>query len=478
MSVTKNYFYNLVYQILLIILPIITVPYITRVLGTNGVGINTYTNSIIQYFILLGSLGISLYGSRTIAYIRDDREKLCTAFWSIFIIKLVTTLIAYIAFIVFVHINKSNYSVYLWIQSINIISVAVDISWFLMGLEQFKKTVTRNLIVKIISVILIFTFVKTAKDLWLYILINGLSALVGQLVLWVYIPKIIVKVKIGYDDIKSHILPSIKLFIPQIATQIYCVFDKTLVGYFGSPSEAGIYDMGQKIVYMSLTIPTAMGTVMLPRITNTIANGDIQKVKEYIIKSFNFVSYIAIPLCLGLIGISKGFSVWFLGSEFFKSSYIMEIESIIIILISWSNVTGVQLMLPLGRANEFTLSVTIGAIVDMISNLILVRHLYSIGAAISTVLAEISVTSVQMYLLRRELPFKDMFKDMWKYILSGVLMLICVKLIGSKFKVGFIATVIQICFGVIIYFMVLFILKSDFQRSIINIIRKKLRLNI
>lgn len=478
MSITKNYLYNLAYQILLIILPIITVPYVTRVLGTNGIGINTYTNSIIQYFVLLGTLGINLYGSRTIAYVRDDKEKLSKTFWSIFIIKLVTTIIAYVAFITFTYIDKSSYSNYLWIQSINIISVAVDVSWLLMGLEQFKKTVTRNLIVKIISVILIFTFVKTAKDLWLYILINGLSNLIGQLALWVYIPNIIVKVKISYDDIKVHILPSLKLFIPQIATQIYGVFDKTLVGYFGLPSEAGIYDMGQKIVYMSLTITSSMGTVMLPRITNTIVNGDIQKVKDYIIKSFNFASYIAIPLCLGLIGISKGFSIWFFGNDFYKSSYIMEIESIIIVLISWSNVTGIQLLLPLGRTNDFTLSVTIGAIVDIISNLILVRHLYSIGAAISTVLAELSVTTIQMYLLRKELPFKDMFKDIWKYLLSSVLMFICVKLIGSKLEMGFVTTLIQICSGAVIYFIVLYILKSDFQNNAINMVKKKLKLSI
>jgi O-antigen/teichoic acid export membrane protein len=478
MSVTKNYFYNLVYQILLIILPIITVPYITRVFGTNGVGINTYTNSIIQYFVLLGTLGIGYYGSRTIAYVRDDREELSRVFWSIFIIKLVSTLIAYATFIVFIYIDKSSYRIYLWIQSINIISVAADVSWFLMGLEQFKKTVTRNLIVKIISVILIFTFVKTAKDLWLYILINGLSTLVGQLVLWVYIPKIIVKVKIGYNDIKSHILPSIKLFIPQIATQIYCIFDKTFVGYMVSTNEVGIYDMGQKIVYMVLTITSSMGTVLMPRITNVIAKGDLKKVKEYVIKSFNFASYLSIPICLGLIGISKGFSIWFFGNGFLRSSYIMRIESIAIILISWNNVTGIQMLLPLGKTNEYSLTVTIGAVVDIISNLILVKFLFSMGAAISTDLAELSILLIQIYLLRKDLPFKGMLKDIWKYLLSGLIMLICVELTGSRMNVGFITTLIQVFVGGLVYVILLYVLKSDFQNGIIDMVKKKLKLSL
>lgn len=476
MSVTKNYIYNLTYQILLLILPIITVPYITRVLGTSGIGINSYTNSIIQYFIIFGSIGVSLYGNRTIAYFRDHREKLSRQFWSLFVLKLFTTLLAFAVFVIYICLFNYSYKTYLWIQSINIISAAIDVSWLLMGIEDFRKTVSINLIIKIISVILIFTFIKTKSDLWLYILINGLSALAGQLVLWIYIPRIVDKCKITLQDINSHFIPCLKVFIPQVATQIYCIFDKTLVGYFGSVNEAGIYDMGEKIVYMSLTLVTAMGTVMLPRITNTVARGDMDKVKEYTVKSFNFVSYLAVPMCFGLIGISKGFSVWFFGKEFLKSGYVMSIESCIIILIAWTTVTGTQFMLSLGKTNEFTISVTLGAVVDIICNLILVRYLFSIGAAISTVAAEISVTLIQMYLLRRLLPFKCMFKDMWKYLVSSLIMYCTIMLITRCINYTLIATIVQIIAGMLVYFITQYLLKSEFQNYVCGTLKNKLLL--
>lgn len=473
MSVGKNYLYNLMYQISLIILPVITVPYITRVLGSNGLGINAYTSANIQYFILFGTLGIALYGNRTIAYVREDKEKLSNAFWSIFLIKLVTTTIVYLVFIIIFSINKNQYNFYYWIQSINIVAAAADISWLFMGIEDFKKTITRNFVIKIISIVAIFTLVKTVNDLWIYILISVMSNFIGQAILWIYVPNIVNYKKVSFKDIKKHIIPALRLFIPTIATQIYCIFDKTLLGFLCSANEVGFYDMGQKIVYMSLTIVTSMGPVMLPRITNIFARGDIKKVNEYLVKTFNFTSYISIPMMFGLISISNGFSLWFFGSGFIKSGTIMMIESPILILIGWSSVIGMQYMLPLGKVNEFTLSVTVGAIVDIIANLLLIKSFFSIGAAIATVLAEIAVTAMQIYLMRDKLPFKEMFEDLWKYSLAGIIMYLTISLFSRVFGFSFLIMIIQIVTGIIIYFIILLLLKSNFQKDALRMIKKK-----
>lgn len=473
MSVFKNYLYNLVYQILLIILPIITVPYITRVLGSQGVGINALTNANIQYFILFGTLGISLYGNRTIAYVRNDKEKLSNSFWSIFVLKLITTSIAYVAFIIIFALNKKTFTFYYWLQSINIISAAVDISWLFIGLEDFKKTVTRNLIIKIISVVAIFTLIKKPADLWLYIFISALSSIVGQAILWLYVPNILKFGKISLKDIKKHIIPSVKLFIPTIATQIYCVFDKSLLGYLSSSSEVGYYDMGQKIVNILMTVVGSMGTVMLPHMTNEFSKGNNEKINDYLSKTFNFASYLSIPMMFGLISISRGFSVWFFGKEFLKSGTIMMIESPILIFIGWSNVIGMQYMLPLGKSNEFTFSVTVGAIVDIISNLFLVKPLASYGAAISTVLAELSVTVVQVFLMWDSLPFKEMFKDVWKYLLSGTIMYMGLTIINKHLEYNFAFITLRVIIGGIIYFAVLIILKSDFQNKVLKMLKEK-----
>lgn len=474
MSVAKNYIYNVTYQILLIILPIITVPYITRVLGSYGIGVNTVTNTTIQFFILFGSLGVSLYGSRTIAYVRDDRKNLSRQFWSIFILKVFTTLCSYSVFAIYLCLIHSQYKFYLMLQSISIVAVAVDVSWLLAGMEQFKKTAVRNIIVKLTSVILIISLVKSQKDLWLYILIMTLSNFIGQVSLWAYVPQIVDKCKISFNDIKSHLAPSLKLFVPQVAVQIYSLFDKTFVGYMVSKPEAGIYDMGERIIYLSITIVSAMATVMLPRVTNTIANGDIKGVKNYIIKSFNFASYIAFPMCFGMIGISKGFAVWFMGREFLRSGYVMAIESPMIIFIAWNSVTGTQLLLPLGKTNEYTMSVILGAAVDIAGNLILVKSLYSYGASISSVLAEFTVAAIQMYLLRHMLPFKEMFKDTWKYLAGSIAMYAVIVYLNFSMRYCFLATITEVAAGIVIYAAVQFVLKTKFQRYVIRALGKKL----
>ena len=468
MSVKRNYLYNLLYQIFSVILPIITVPYITRVLGSTGIGVNAFTSANMQYFIIFASLGISLYGNRTIAFFRDDKEKLSNIFWSIFVLKLMTTSIAYAAFIIAMFASGITFSNYYQIQSINIIAVGVDISWLFLGMEDFKRSITRSIIVRIIGVVAVFVFVKTGNDLWLYILINGLSNLLGQMILWIYAPKIIFIRKVSLKDVKIHVVPSIKLFIPTIATQIYGVFDKTLLGYMSTTIEVGLYDMGQKIIYLLLTFVSSMGVVMLPKMTNIISKGNIKKVNEYIVNSFNFASYISIPMMFGIMAISQGFSIWFFGNEFAKSGTIMLIESPILVMIGWSNVIGVQYMLPLGKSNEFTVSVIAGAIVNIVVNLIIVKSLLSIGTSISTVLAEFSVLSVQVYLMRNILPIKEMFRDIWKYFLAGFIMFATISLTNRLVSFSITLMILQIVIGIFIYLTIMSISKSNFQNRMIK----------
>ena len=343
-----------------------------------------------------------------------------------------------------------------------------------MGLEDFKKTVTRNLIIKIISVIAIFTLIKKPADLWLYILISALSSILGQAILWLYVPKILNFSKISFKDIQKHIVPSVKLFIPTIATQVYCVFDKTLLGYFSTVTEVGYYDMGQKIVNMLKTVAGSMGAVMLPHMTNEFSKGNNEKINDYLAKTFNFASYITIPMMFGLISISRGFSVWFFSKEFLKSGVIMIIESPILILVGWSNVIGMQYMLPLGKSNEYTFSVIVGAIVDIISNLFLVKPFASYGAAISTVLAELSVTTVQVFLMWDSLPFKDMFKEVWKYLFSGTIMYMGLTIMNKYLEYNFAFIALRVIIGGIIYFAVLIILKLDFQNKVLKMIKNKI----
>lgn len=183
MRVIKNYLYNAGYQLLAIIVPLITSAYVSRVLRPAGVGANAFTNSIIQYFILFASMGIGYYGNRQIAYVRENRKKMARTFWEIQIVKTIMTLISYIAFLVFM-LFYTRQAEYMWAQSINLIAVAFDISWFYEGIENFKVTVLKNSLVKIVSMIAIFVFIKNPGDITLYIIVLAVSTLLGNLTLW------------------------------------------------------------------------------------------------------------------------------------------------------------------------------------------------------------------------------------------------------------------------------------------------------
>jgi O-antigen/teichoic acid export membrane protein len=465
MSIAKNYIYNVLYQIVTLIIPLITVPYISRTLGSSGVGTNAYTYSIIQYFILFGTIGIGLYGNRAVAYVRDDKQKLSQTFWEIFVLKLITTLIAYLALLFFLNISGRYYVIFM-IQSLYIVAAAVDISWLYMGLEDFKKTVVRNLFVRIIGVVCIFIFVQDSSDLWKYVFILGLSQLIGQLTMWVYIPKTVDRIGILKLNVKRHLFSSIALFIPQIAIQVYGILNKTMLGYLSNVNEVGLFDNSDKIVKMILAVVTSLGVVMLPRVSNTFARGESEKVKNYVYESFDFASYLSIPMMFGIAGIAGTFTPWFFGPEFEKTGPLIMIISPIIVFIAWSNVIGQQYLMPVGKVRAFTISVSVGAIVNFIINLLLIRYLQSIGTAIATVIAELCVTAVQFIFVIHIFELRKLFKYLWKYMISGTIMFAIILTMGGMFKAGFISTCLQILVGIIIYVSSLFVLRSKINRKI------------
>ena len=351
-----------------------------------------------------------------------------------------------------------------------------DISWFFQGLEEFKKTVTRNIIVKTISVISIFTFVKTPNDLKLYFWIYVLSTLIGNLSLWAYLPKYLKKVKAKQLNIIKHIRPTIGLFIPQIAIQVYTVLDKTMIGaIIPDKSEVGFYEQGQKIIKMLLTVITSLGTVMLPRIANTYANGEKKKVAEYMKKSFNMVFLLSFPMIFGLISVSKTFVPIFFLLGYDKVAILMSVISPIILLIGLSNVTGTQYLLPTKRQKEYTISVVLGAIVNFVMNMCLIWNFGAIGASIGTVIAELTVTLVQIYFVRKDFDFKNIFKLSTKYLVSSIIMFIVCITLRKFINNNLISTIVQVISGGIIYMVCLLILKDKIIFEIIEKLRKKIK---
>ena len=475
-SVTKNYIYNLAYQILIIILPVITTPYISRVLGVENIGIYSYTLSISAFFILFGSLGIALYGKREIAYMQKDKKRYTIAFWEILILRVITMSISLLIFgLTFA--RNGEYQNYFKILILEIIANCIDISWFFQGLEEFKKTVIRNMIVKIVSVVCIFVFVKTREDLTKYFIIYVLSMLIGNGSLWLYLPRFLTKVKLNELNVKKHFKPTFSLFLPQIAVEIYTILDRTMIGLIvDDKSEVGFYDQSQKIIKMLLTVITSLGTVMLPRIANNFANGKKKKIAKYMKKSFNMVFFLSFPMIFGIISVSAIFVPKFFGEGYEKVAILMNVISPIILFIGLSNVIGTQYLLPTKRQKEFTISVVFGAVINFIINMSLIWNHGAIGASIGTVIAEFSVTAVQIYFVRKDFNVWKILKSSKNYLFASLIMFVVCLVIRSIVRKPYFSMALQVAIGGIVYLAILIILEDKFVFEIIDRIRKKVKI--
>lgn len=466
-KITKNIIYNILYQIVTLLVPLLTVPYVSRVLGANNIGINSYTSSITQYFIIIGTLGMSLYGSRQIAYVRDDKERLSQEFWSLVVLRLITTSIAILVYW-FVFCNDKAYSFIFRIQTLNIVAAMVDISWLYMGVEDFKKTVTRNIIVKLLGVILIFLIVKSKTDLALYVLILVLMELGGNLVMWMYLPKVVSKAKISLNTMYVHIIPAIKLFIPQIAIQVYAVLDKTMLGLLSDMTQVGYYEQTQKIVKVIMGLVTSVSTVMLPRMSNIFKKGEKEKLRNYLNNTMQGITYIVIPMAVGLASISDLLVINFLGEEFARAGSVMALLTPIIFFIAWSNIMGMQYLMPTNRNRAFTFSVIMGAVVNCMFNFLCIPYLGAIGACIGTVLAEATVTMIQYIYLRNIIDHKPLLKSIGKYGIAAFIMYVFIKLIGQFLGDSIISLMLQCLLGAMMYFIVLTLLKDKMNLIMIK----------
>lgn len=459
-KIAKNYIYNLIYQLLVILVPLITTPYIARTLGAKGVGTFSYTNSIVQYFILFGCIGLNLYGQREIAYVQHDKKNRSIVFWELLILRIITISISIMVYL-FTVVRIDKYSTIFIIMSLEILASLVDISWFFQGIEDFKKIVIRNLIVKIAGVLLIFLFIKNVEDLNLYVLIHSAVLFTGNLSTWIYIPKLVSRVSIHSLSLRRHIKPTLVLFLPQIATSVYTVLDKTMIGFItGIEEEVAYYEQGQKIVKIVLTLVTSLSTVMMPRIANLFKQNNLEKINDYIYKSFRFVCLLAFPMMFGLMAISSNIVPWFFGPGYEKVVPNMMIISPIVVFISLSSILGTQYLLPLRRQKQYTLSVLIGCIVNCTLNLLMIPRFLSLGAAVATIFAEGSVTLTHIIFTRKDFDYKAVFKDNAKYFVFSLAMFVIVYPLARFLSASIMNTLVCVIIGVSVYLMCLLFSKD------------------
>lgn len=464
-QVKKNFLYNIIYQLLILIIPLITAPYLARVLNASGIGTYSYTYSIVYYFMLLTLLGVNNYGNRSIAKVRDNEKERSKTFWSIYLFQLIMGIIMIILYLGYIFIFNNKYQNIALIQSLFIISSILDINWLFFGLEEFKKTITRNTIVKVLSVILIFIFVKYKTDLWKYTLIMSGTTLLSQLILWGYLRKYIKFTKISFKDIKKHIKPNLVLFIPVIAISLYKIMDKIMLGAISGVVEVGYYENAEKIINIPLTLITALGTVMLPRMSNIVAKGDNKKLNEYINKSINFVMFMSLPMCFGLIAIGYNFAPLYFGKAFQKTGVLIMLLSITLPFLSFANVLRTQYLIPTEQDKSYIISVSLGAITNFILNILLIPKSNSVGACIGTIAAEFCVMAYQTYSVKDKIQISKYIKECIPFFLKASIMLIII----YPFNFINIKSTIKILSQVVIAISIYIILNYNYINKTINL---------
>ena len=425
MKVLKNYLFSSSYQLLLVIVPFITTPYLSRVLGSGGIGLNTFTASIVGYFVLIATLGTNLYGNREIAYYQNNKERRSKVFWEISFLSWGSSIVTLLAFLIFLLFIKQYKFLYL-LQGIAILSTMLDISWYFMGVEKFKVPVLRNFIFKILTVILIFAIVHRPSDLYKYVAIMMFGGLIGNLSLWPYLRKEIYGPNFKKITIKRHVLPSIMLFLPFASLSIYAYGQKTLIGLFDSISHSGFFFQSDNLIKIVLSLITSVGTVMLPHMSGLKARGDFDGIKKNLKKSLNISIGISSALCFGIAGVSIKFAPFFFGNQFKLVGSILFIESFSLFFMAASNIFQTHYFLPLNKLNRLTLSMVYGAIVNLLLNDLLIPIFGVIGATFSVVFTELLMSSYQFYFVKVNLKYDKLLDGIWKYLVAGIVMFIVV----------------------------------------------------
>ena len=458
MKVIKNYLYNLSYQILTIILPIITVPYVTRIFTSEDLGNYGFYNSIVSYFSLFAMLGIGIYGTKQIAAARN----VSSTFWNIYAIQLTAGILALFVYVItLVSIPKMSGMVPI-ILGIVLLTKMIDISWLFTGKEDFKKITLRNTMVKVAGVISIFTFIKSSEDLYLYIFLIVIFDFLGQFVMWIPAKKFIKRPSFDTKIIKKNLHPIVLLFLPQVAISLYVVLDRTLLGLLGSYSDVGIYEQGQKLTSILLTVVSSLGAVMLPRVANLLSERKEKEAQNMVRFSFILYNLIIFPMIFGLIAINEIFVKLFLGQKFQDVKYVLYIIVFNIMFIGWTNILGYQVLVVRNKNKEFMLSTTIPAIVSVAVNITVIPFFGYIGASITSVVVEFLVFAIQWYYSRNIINKNLLFnKDLAKIICSSLVMfgvvMLCKIMLGFD---GIVGLVIYLVVGGISYLAMIFLLKT------------------
>lgn len=475
-SLKKNIAISTLYQILLIILPIVTAPYIARVLGPDQSGVYDYTTSIMTYFAMFAALGTASYGVREIARVRDDAAMRSKLFWEIELMTVMTSSVCIVVWFIFIALTPQYKTIYL-VLTMGLLSTMFDISWFFAGMEQFKYTVTKNAACKLIGVILMFLFVKKQEDLLLYVIIIISSTMIGNLSMWLYVPRFVEKVDFRTFTFRKHFHETLIYFVPTVATSVYTVLDRTLIGVItNNKAENGCYHYAMQIVNMMKALTfSSLNMVLGSRLSFLFAEKKYDEIKEKIADSTNYILFMGIGICFGMIGVAKRFVPVFLGAGYDRVVTMLILMSPIVIIIGISNCLGSQYYTPAGYRKLSARYIIIGAVVNLLLNLVLIPKFWGYGAIVASLIAEGAITVLYLKNCNGYLRVSTIIKDSWKKLIAGLIMLIVIKVLDAIIPSDFVALFAEIAIGFTVYVAVITLLRDSFITDLVmgKILKKR-----
>lgn len=470
-SIKKNYILQSILTIANVLIPLVTYPYITRVLLPVGTGKVAFANSVVAYFIMFAQLGIPTYAVKECAAVREDEQALSTKVKELMIICVCTSLFSCLCLyfcVLFVQKLYAEKWLYL-ILSCSIFLQAIGIEWLFSAIEQYSYITKRSLLFKLISMIAIFILIRKETDYVLYAGISVFSTSASYILNFFYSKKFINLKKTQKLNCKKHFKGILMFFAMTCASTIYLNLDSVMLGFIVGDTEVGLYSTAVKVRTLLLTLITSLGTVVLPRASYYIAQDKMEEFWGLIKKSAEFMFLLSIPLTVYFIIFARPSILLLAGNDFYGSILPMQIIMPTLFLVGASNLTGIQILIPLGKGKIVLISEIVGAIIDFVLNLFLIKKYGAVGAAFTTLLAELFVLLVQLVALRKEL--KKIFYNIKiiKYLSAIVLAIIGSYWIQFFITNNFVLLVMTALSFFIIYYVVLLIIKETMATQIFRL---------
>lgn len=473
-SISFNWMISIINKVFSIIIPLVTTPYISRVLGSEGLGIYTYCLSYSSLFIVLGQLGIPIYGKRSIAVSRDDLEQRSKLFSELVLVEqflIIVSLFCY--FFVARYVDQ-----YWWMFAacgVGHIAAFFDISWLFEGMEDFKTIVIKNISIKIIGVMCIFLFVKNREDMYLYALCLFGANLVGNISLWFSAKKYIYFRMPSIKRALLHLRPAFFLLLPCAVVQLFEIIDKSMLGIMCNRiSEVAYYEQCRKIVSLCISVITSLGIVLMPRLSQSFHDKDYAKLSNNLNKGLDATLLISIPIGFGSAAIAPVLVPWFFGSEFLKVEVIIRIAAPLLIFMGISDLLGLQMLSAIKREKVLLYINLISIFVNLILNALLIPSLESEGAMIATVIAEGIKCLILLVYLKQYLDFRVILKSVSQYCCFSIIMYLIIACLNKMIFINasIINTVILVFVGVITYGLILLITQNRWALYTVKKIRR------